>query len=198
MLDDVLSNKAGDSNKDQNKDKDNKDKDNYKVGDLVPLRKGMAIPCDGVLVVDGEDEIKKEVAKSPALLAVDESLISGEMRPVTKYAASEVVGGSIVVSGSALMRVTNVTSESQAERIVEYARRALSTKQKMSPIVERFLAVYTKIVVFVVSLLLVRGVVEFSFLSANPKDSFLLYGNRPNDSYYFLMVLCSSISLCLS
>ena len=136
MLDDVLSNKTenkADSKKDQKENQNQKD--NYKVGDLIPLRKGMAIPCDGVLVVDGDVKgVEKEKDKEArtALLAVDESLISGEMRPVTKYAASEVVGGSIVVSGSALMRVTNVTSESQAERIVEYARRALSTKQKMS------------------------------------------------------------------
>src|SRR3954451_18452300 len=57
-----------------------------RVGDLVRVRPGGAVPADGE-IVDGRSE-------------VDESLLTGESKPVARGAGEQVVAGSISGSGS--------------------------------------------------------------------------------------------------
>ena len=57
------------------------------LDDLLDLRAGDQIPCDGVL--------RNEVG-----LEVDESLLTGESDPVDKHPGDEVLSGSFVVAGS--------------------------------------------------------------------------------------------------
>ena len=59
--------------------------------DTVLVRQGERVPVDGELVDDG--------------CTVDESIVTGESLPVPKRAGDEVIGGSIVTDGAALIRV---------------------------------------------------------------------------------------------
>jgi len=66
------------------------------VADLVPddrvlVRQGERVPVDGVLA-EGQ-------------CTVDESVVTGESRPVTKRAGEDIVGGSVVTGDAALVRV---------------------------------------------------------------------------------------------
>lgn len=59
--------------------------------DTVLVQQGERVPVDGELVEDG--------------CTVDESIVTGESLPVPKRAGDEVIGGSIVTDGAALIRV---------------------------------------------------------------------------------------------
>ena len=65
------------------------------LDDLLELRAGDQIPCDGVVhTADG--------------LEVDESLLTGESDPINKAAGDEVLSGSFVVAGSGRFQATRV------------------------------------------------------------------------------------------
>ena len=79
------------------------------VGDLVRAEAGDGIVADGALVSsDG--------------LALDESILTGESRPVVRAAGEEVRSGSYAVEGAGLYEVTAVGHESYAQRIAGEAR----------------------------------------------------------------------------
>ena len=63
-----------------------------KFNDVVLVRPGASIPADGQ-VVDGES-------------SVNESMVTGESRPVDKVADSKVIAGTINGDGSLRVRVT--------------------------------------------------------------------------------------------
>ena len=66
-------------------------------GDVVLVRQGERVPVDGELIEGG--------------CTVDEAIVTGESLPVPKRAGDEVIGGSIVTDGAALVRVgPDVTS----------------------------------------------------------------------------------------
>ncbi|HXB25405.1 MAG TPA: copper-translocating P-type ATPase [Gemmatimonadaceae bacterium] len=91
------------------------------VGDLLRLLPGDKIPVDGTLV-DGETD-------------VDESLITGESRPIHKASGDTLVGGSINTSGAVTMRATKVGSETvlaQITALVERAQHSKSPRQRLA------------------------------------------------------------------
>ena len=91
------------------------------VGDLLRLLPGDKIPVDGALV-DGETD-------------VDESLITGESRPIHKTSGGTLVGGSINTSGAVTMRATKVGSETvlaQITALVERAQHSKSPRQRLA------------------------------------------------------------------
>ncbi len=91
------------------------------VGDLLRLLPGDKIPVDGALV-DGETD-------------VDESLITGESRPIHKKSGDTLVGGSINTSGAVTMRATKVGSETvlaQITALVERAQHSKSPRQRLA------------------------------------------------------------------
>jgi heavy metal translocating P-type ATPase len=71
--------------------------ENLNTGDVVLVRQGERVPIDGELVEDS--------------CTVDEAIVTGESLPVLKRAGDDVIGGSIVTDGAALVRVgPDVTS----------------------------------------------------------------------------------------
>ncbi len=87
-------------------------------GDLVLVRPGVAVPVDGV-VESGESEL-------------DESMLTGESRPVAKEPGHTVVAGSINGDGSLRVRVSAVgegTALAGIMRLVEEARNSRSPTQ---------------------------------------------------------------------
>src|SRR4051795_189295 len=80
------------------------------LDDLLELRAGDQIPCDGVVhTADG--------------LEVDESLLTGESDPVNKGDGDDVLSGSIVVAGSGRIQATRVGADSYAAKLATEARR---------------------------------------------------------------------------
>ena len=90
-------------------------------GDLVLVRPGANIPADGV-IVEGES-------------AVNEAMLTGESKPVSKKKGSSVLGGSINGDGSLRIQVTATGDETALAgimRLVEQAQQSKSATQVLA------------------------------------------------------------------
>ena len=105
------------------------------LGDLVRVRPGERIPVDGE-VVSGHS-------------AVDQALVTGEPVPVERSEGDPVIGGSINTSGTLLVRVSAVGSESFLAQIVRHVEDARALKPGILHLVDRVLRVYTPTVLIV-------------------------------------------------
>ena len=105
------------------------------LGDLVRVRPGERIPVDGE-VVSGHS-------------AVDQALVTGEPVPVERSEGDAVIGGSINTSGTLLVRVTAVGTESFLAQIVRHVEDARALKPGILHLVDRVLRVYTPTVLVV-------------------------------------------------
>ncbi len=91
------------------------------VDDLVLVRSGARVPADGT-VVDGAAE-------------VDESMITGESRPVTRTTGDRVVAGTVATDSALRVRVTAVgegTALAGIRRLVEQAQASRSRAQALA------------------------------------------------------------------
>ena len=96
-------------------------RDDLAVGDVVLVRPGARVPADGV-VVDGSAD-------------VDESMITGESKPVPKEPDSKVVAGTVAAGGSLRVRVSAVGDETALSgimRLVEAAQASASRAQALA------------------------------------------------------------------
>ncbi|WP_394342406.1 copper-translocating P-type ATPase [Salinigranum rubrum] len=90
-------------------------------GDVVLVRPGASVPADGE-VAEGES-------------SVDESMITGESRPVDKEPGSEVVAGTVNQDGSLRVRVTktgDATTLAGIMRLVDEAQKSKSRTQLLA------------------------------------------------------------------
>jgi len=93
------------------------------VGDRIRIRSSEKIPADGK-VVDGSS-------------AVDESMLTGERRPVEKAEGVEVVGGSVNGRGSLTVEVTRTGDESYLSQVVKLVRDAEQSKSRTQDLANR-------------------------------------------------------------
>ncbi|GAA5957613.1 hypothetical protein JCM3765_001455 [Sporobolomyces pararoseus] len=84
------------------------------VGDVVKIVPGDKIPADGV-VVSGES-------------TVDESMVTGEVVPVTKTIDSGVIGGTVNGEGTFDMKVTRAGKDTALAQIVNLVEEAQTSK----------------------------------------------------------------------
>jgi Cu2+-exporting ATPase len=92
-----------------------------RTDDVVLVRPGARVPADGV-VVDGAADL-------------DESMITGESRPVAKDAGDSVVAGTVAAGGSLRVRVTatgEATALSGIMRLVAAAQASASRAQALA------------------------------------------------------------------
>ncbi|MFZ5606704.1 MAG: heavy metal translocating P-type ATPase [Pseudomonadota bacterium] len=102
------------------------------VGDAVVVLPGERIPVDGV-VVDGRSHS-------------DESLLSGESRPVPKAPGDTVTGGAVNGEGRLQLRTTAVGAETALARIVRLVEDAQAKKAPIQRIVDKVSAVFVPVV----------------------------------------------------
>lgn len=94
-----------------------------KKGDIVLVRPGEKVPIDGV-VVEGTS-------------SVNESMITGESKPVEKREGDTVVGGTINNDGSLRVKVTRTGSETALAQIMKLIREAQETKPPVQKLADR-------------------------------------------------------------
>ncbi|MFQ6075337.1 MAG: heavy metal translocating P-type ATPase [Candidatus Bathyarchaeia archaeon] len=97
-------------------------------GELVRIRPGEGIPVDGV-VVGGSS-------------TVDESLVTGESMPVEKTAGSQVIGGSVNLTGTLRVEVTRLGEESFLQQVAHYIEEARALKPGILQLVDIVLRYY--------------------------------------------------------
>jgi Cu2+-exporting ATPase len=92
-------------------------------GDVLVIKPGEKIPSDGV-VVKGESYI-------------DESMLTGESKPVRKGANDKLIGGSINGDGSLELRVEGAGDESYLSKVINMVREAQAAKSKTQALSDR-------------------------------------------------------------
>jgi len=105
------------------------------VGDLVRVKPGGRIPVDG-LVVEGASEC-------------DESLLTGEPRPIAKRAGDAVLGGAINGSGALVIEVRAAAADSLVARITRLVREAHGRRAPIENLADRVAAWFVPAVLLV-------------------------------------------------
>jgi Cu+-exporting ATPase len=104
-----------------------------KVGDILRVKPGETIPLDGI-IIEGESHI-------------DESMLTGESMPVAKTATDFVIGGTMNLDGSFLLRVTKVQSETILSEIVNIVMLAQRSKAPIQKIADKVSAYFVPSVI---------------------------------------------------
>ncbi len=97
--------------------------DQLKKDDLVMVRPGEKIPVDGV-IVDGESYI-------------NESMVTGESKPVRKTKDDKVIGGSLNGNGSLTVGVKQVGEDAYLSKVINMVRDAQNKKSKTQNLADR-------------------------------------------------------------
>ena len=98
-------------------------------GDIVLIKPGEKIPADGVIIKGSSN--------------VNESLISGESKPVAKDVDDDVVAGSICLDGSLTMKLSRVGEHSTVGKIQNLIAQARQTKPSSQRIADKASAILT-------------------------------------------------------
>ena len=100
-----------------------------KIGDYVLIKPGEKIPVDGK-VKDGDSY-------------VNESMLTGESKPVKKEAGSPVIGGAVNGNGMLTVRVESTGDQSYLNRVVKLVEEAQKVKSKTQNFADRAAKVLT-------------------------------------------------------
>jgi P-type Cu2+ transporter len=112
------------------------------VGDIVLVRPGARAPADGVVVEGAAD--------------VDESLITGESKPVPKTPGDRIIAGSVAAGGSLRVRVAAVGDETALSGIMGLVAAAEASASRAQALADRAAALLFYIA-------LASGAVTFAF-----------------------------------
>ncbi len=108
------------------------------VGDVVRIAPGATVPADGE-VLAGES-------------ATDESLLSGESRPVAKKTGDWLVGGSVNVTSPLALRVERVGEATRLAAITRLMERAAAEKPQLVLLADRIAARFVLVVLLLAAL----------------------------------------------
>lgn len=102
--------------------------DHLIVGDLFMVRPGQAIATDGV-VIEGESEI-------------DLSLITGESLPISVAPGARVIGATINMNGSLVVRAERVGAQTELARITRMVVHAQGEKAPIARLADRIASIF--------------------------------------------------------
>ena len=101
-------------------------------GDTLTVAPGERVPADGVV---------EEGASS-----ADESLLTGESRPVAKERGDTLIGGSVNLEQPLVMRVTRAGEDTQAAALARLAERAAASRPRLVEAADRIAGRLTHVV----------------------------------------------------
>ena len=102
---------------------------NLQIGDMVMVKPGEKVPVDGI-VTEGESY-------------VDESMLTGESKPVKKEKDVKVIGGAINGNGSLIIKVISTGKDSYLNKVVKLVEDAQKIKSKTQNFADRAAKVLT-------------------------------------------------------
>lgn len=92
-------------------------------GDVILIKPGEKVPADGV-VIEGESYL-------------NESMLTGESKPVKKRVDEKVIGGSVNGNGSLKVKVEHTGKDSYLNKVITMVQEAQKTKSKMQNLSNR-------------------------------------------------------------
>ncbi len=105
------------------------------VGDQLRVRPGDKVPVDGT-VLEGRSSL-------------DESMVTGESMPVTKEANARVIGGTINLSGSFVMRADKIGRDTLLSQIVQMVASAQRSRAPIQRLADQVAAWFVPTVIAV-------------------------------------------------
>jgi Cu2+-exporting ATPase len=96
---------------------------NIQVGDFLLVRPGGKVPIDGI-IIEGKS-------------ALDESMITGESKPVSKEVEDEVIGGTINGLGAIKIRVDKTGEETALSQIIKLMQEVQASKPRTQRLADR-------------------------------------------------------------
>ena len=118
------------------------DSDNLVEGDFIILEAGKQIPADAE-IVSGK-------------IYVNESLLTGEQNEIEKNINSNLMSGSFVISGRAVVKLTNVGDESFSAKIMKESKKIKETKSEMISAIDNIVK-FAGIIIIPIGILLFIG-----------------------------------------
>ena len=128
--------------------------DRLNIGDTIIIKAGERVPTD-CEVVSGTGE-------------TDESMLTGESMPVSKFVGSTLIGGSMNINGTLNARVTRTGLDTTLSKIVKIVEEAQGKKAPISKAADRVAGVFVPIV------LVIAFVAGAAWLIAGKELSFAL------------------------
>lgn len=94
-----------------------------KNGDIILIKPGEKVPADGI-IVDGETDL-------------NESMLTGESKPVHKSKDAKVIGGAINGSGAIKVKVKGVGKDTYLSKVINLVQEAQGQKSKTQRLADR-------------------------------------------------------------
>lgn len=126
-----------------------------RVGDVIQIAPGESIPADGEVIA--------------GVSAADESLLTGESRPLPKVAGDELIGGSVNVTSPLAMRVLRLGEDTRLAAITRLMERAAAEKPHVVHMADRVAAR------FVVAVLLLAVATALVWWQINPAQALWVF-----------------------
>jgi Cu2+-exporting ATPase len=98
-----------------------------RIGDIVLIRPGARVPADGT-VIDGAAD-------------VDESLITGESKPLPKVAGAKVIAGTVVSGGSLRVNIAAIGDQTALSGIMRLVAAAQASGSRTQALADRAAAI---------------------------------------------------------
>src|SRR2546421_12125421 len=111
-------------------------------GDIVLVRPGARVPADGVVAEGSAD--------------VDESMITGESKTVSKVAGARVVAGTVASGGSLRVRITAIRGQTALSGIIRLVATAQASGSRTQALADRAAAILFYVAV-------VSGTITFTY-----------------------------------
>lgn len=107
--------------------------EDLKIGDIVVVRPGSSVPCDG------------EIVSGSA--SIDEAAITGESMPVNKGVGDKVIGATINKDGYFEFRADKIGEETTLSQIIKLVNEAADSKAPIAKMADKVSGVFVPVVI---------------------------------------------------
>jgi P-type Cu+ transporter len=107
--------------------------ENLKLGDVLVIKPGSKVAVDGV-VIEGSSYI-------------DESLVTGESKPVKKKKGDKLIGGTINFKGRLIMKVTQVGADTVLSKIATMVQEAQNSQAPIQKLADKVSSIFVPVVI---------------------------------------------------
>ncbi|PWT76507.1 MAG: cadmium-translocating P-type ATPase [Bacteroidetes bacterium] len=114
------------------------DSSQLRSGDLILIKSGEQVPADAKILWGN--------------ISVNESIITGESLPVEKNPKDKLIGGSLVVDGTAKAQVTAAAKDSVLSGIINLVKKAQADRPPVQKLADRISAVFVPVVLIIAAI----------------------------------------------